>query len=116
MAEVAWRYATAADVRSFYGESVKPTLRAVALLVDGAPAAIVGLASEGPYQKLFSDERPEFEPHRRSMAVLRAIKRVQDWIRACPQVVFSESQNRPLLERLGFQQIEEGIFVWPTCS
>jgi hypothetical protein len=112
MAEVRWRAATAADVRAFYGAPVAPTLRAVTVLVDGEPAAMIGIAAEGPYQKLFSDERPEFEPHRRRMAVLRALKRVQDWIRNCPQIVFSESPNRCLLERLGFRQIEEGIFIW----
>jgi hypothetical protein len=116
MADVAWRYATSADIRTFYGEPVGPTMRAVVLLVDGEPSAIIGLAAEGPYQKLFSDERPEFEPHRKRMAVLRAIKRVESWVKSSHQIVFSESTNRTLLERLGFEQIEEGIFVCPTCS
>jgi hypothetical protein len=113
MADVTWRDASAEDIRRFYGKSVGPTLRAVALVVDGTPAALIGLAAEGPYQKVFSEERPEFAPHRKSMAVLRAIKRVQEWVRTSPQMVFSESGNRQLLERMGFLQIEEGIFVWP---
>jgi len=115
MAEVAWRHATAADIREFYGQSVGPTMRAVTLLLDGVPSAIIGLAAEGPYQKLFSDERPEFAPHRRRMAVLRAIKHVQRWVRESPQYVFSESENHALLERMGFQQIEKDVFVWPNC-
>jgi hypothetical protein len=114
MAEVAWRDAKAADVSAFFGKPAATTMRAVVLLLNGEPAALIGIASEGPYQKLFSDEKPEFEPHRRCMAVLRAIKRVQAWVKASPQIVFSESTNRPLLERVGFQQIDEGIFVWPT--
>jgi hypothetical protein len=91
-------------------------MRAVVLLLDGEPAGIVGIAAEGPYQKLFSDVRPDMEPHLRRMAMMRALKRVQDWVRASPQQVFSESTNRALLERLGFEQIEEGIFIWPTCN
>lgn len=114
MADVAWRPATAADIRAFYGQPVAQTLRAVVITVDGEPAGLIGLAADGPDQKFFSEEKPVLEQHRGSMAVLRALKHVMGWVARCPQLVVAYSKNRCLLVRLGFTHVEGDVFVWHT--
>lgn len=91
------------------------------LTLDGNPAAIVGLANEGSYWKLFSEYKPEFKRYLQSMATLRAIKKVILMIGDCRLPVVAVTQpNEPdsprLLERLGFvfhNESEEGsVYEW----
>lgn len=115
------RPATAADVDRYYGARPRQTVKAMILTLDGNPAAIVGLANEGSYWKLFSEYKPEFKRYLQSMATLRAIKKVILMIGDCRLPVVAVTQpNEPdsprLLERLGFvfhNESEEGsVYEW----
>jgi hypothetical protein len=106
-ARVASRLATAADVAAFYGRPCALTMRAIVLLLGDRPVGLVGLAREADCQKLFSDTAPELEPHLRSMTVLRAIKRVMEWVHASALPVLAMSDNDRLMRRLGFECIDE---------
>lgn len=102
-----YRFATAADLDAYYGERPAQTVRAVILALDDEPAAVVGLANEGGYYKLFSEYKPQFKPYLRSMTTLRAIKAVMRMIKqARLPVVAVEQPNEPdsprLLARMGF--------------
>lgn len=109
------RFATAADVEAYYGEQPDQTLRAMVIEKDGAPLAIAGLALEGDRFQAFSEFKPEMEPYLKSMTVLRFVKRVQAMIQAAPLPVVAFSKGDPaLLERLGFQKIREGAYLWPN--
>jgi hypothetical protein len=112
--DLSYRPATAADVRAFYGGSVAQTMRALVITLGGEPVGIVGLAHEGPYLKFFSEEKPELASHRRRVAVLRALQEVMRWVRDARQLVLSLSNNADLMRRLGFERIEDDVYVWPT--
>lgn len=105
---VAYRPATASDVDLYYGSRPSQTLKAIVMTLDGEPAAIVGLANEGGYLKLFSEYKPEFRPYMRSIATLRAIKAVMRMVENSKLAVVAVTQpNEPdsprLLQRLGFE-------------
>jgi hypothetical protein len=109
------RFATAADVQAYYGDMPDQTMRAMVIEKDGAPVVIAGIALEGDRFQAFSEFKPEFEPQLKSMTTLRFVKRVQAMIAAAPLPVVAFSKGDPaLLERLGFQKIREGAYLWPN--
>jgi hypothetical protein len=109
---LASRLATAADIEAFYGHPWPTTLRAVVLVLEEKPVAVIGLSREGAAQKLFSDTKPEIEPYlaAKSMTVLRALKRVMGWVEASRLPVLAVADNPPLLERLGFERLEGDLY------
>ena len=115
MDDVRWRFATPADIPRFFPDALPFTVKAVVVEVGREPAAMIGLAADGAGgQCFFSEELPLIEPHRRRVAVIRALQRVMGWVRTSPVPVYSVSDNQPLMERLGFTQREQGLFIWPT--
>jgi len=112
MADVRWRYATAADIPPFFGGPIPFTVRAAVVEVDGAHAALIGLVSDGlGAQCFFSEEMPAFEPHRGKIPTMRALQRVMRWARESTVPVYSVSNNHSLLKRLGFEQLDQDLFV-----
>jgi hypothetical protein len=69
-----YRYATADDFRRFYGTPQRMTTRAVAILLNDKPVGIIGLAYGIDCATLYSDSKPEIEPHMKRFEVLRARK------------------------------------------
>lgn len=109
------RFATAADIDGFYGERPAPTMRAIAILMDDAPVAIIGLAQHRDRYQAFSEYKPALEPHLRSMAVLRAIKAAQSMIASAVMPVVAFCKDKPdLIERLGFIKVRNGAYLWPN--
>lgn len=109
---ISWRYATQADVLAYYGELPDQTIRAIIVLLDDVPSGIVGLDLRTDRAIAFSEQKPELEPHMKSMTVLRAIKRAQRMFRESPvPVIVVNTSNPPLLERLGFTEIEPGVHL-----
>lgn len=96
----------------FFGEPIAPTFRAVVVEIDGDPLALIGLADDKGMRYFFSEERPGMEAHRKRMATLRAIKRVMEWVEESTVPVLSVSDNEELMGRLGFKQLEPGIYKW----
>ena len=110
------RPATAADIRSFYGDDWPTTMRAMVVLMDGKLAGIAGIVREGPGYKLFSDSIPELEPHLRSMTVLRAVKKVLEFTESSRLPVAAVSDNPDLLERIGFKHFGGDEYLWDPYS
>jgi hypothetical protein len=111
---ISFRHATAADIDRYYGERPQQTLKALTILLDDEPVAIIGLALEGDRFQAFSEFKPELEPHLKTMPVLRAIKTAQKMIAAAPLPVVAISKGDPtLLKRLGFHEVREGVYLWP---
>ncbi len=107
---IEYRFATAADIDSYYGERPEVTVRAIAVLLDGKPVGMLGLELRGNLAVAFSEFLPELEPHLKSITVGRAIKAAQALFRACPvPVIVANTSNPPLLERLGFSEIAPGV-------
>lgn len=109
---ISWRYATAADIDRFYEGRPRETMRAVAIILDDEPVGIIGLAKEPDRDRLFSEYKPELEPHIRRIAVLRAIKAVMAWVEASKIPVYAISEGTGILERLGFKQVSGEIYTW----
>lgn len=114
---IAYRFATAEDIASFYEGRAHPTLRAVIVTLDGAPSAIVGLAREGLHAKFFSEYKPEFAPHLKAMSTLRAIKLAMSFVADSRLEVFAvaddeEPDSHRVLTRLGFVHEEEDLYRW----
>jgi len=112
---VGWRWASAEDVREFFGAIPGETLRATVITLDGRVAGIIGIARAYAFTRLFSEYKPELEPYLGTVAVWRAVKAIMRVIESQPQSVYSFSQHEEgsrILERLGFEQVSEGVFVW----
>lgn len=97
------------------------TVKAQVIRLDGAAAAVVGLSYNGHQVVLFSDYKPSFKPYIKSMAVLRAIKKVHAMMKASRAPIYAvadegEMQSPDLLARLGFEYIGESsegdVYQW----
>lgn len=111
---ITWSFASAADVDALYRSRPGETLRAVVIRVDGHPAGIIGLAKEPDRDRLFSEYTEKLEPHLKSMAILRALKTVMAWVQASRVPVYAIAENPALLERLGFEKVNDEVFTWPS--
>ena len=115
---VSWRYATAADIDRYYGDQPPPqTLRAVVLTLNDTPAAVIGVARQDQCSQLFSEYKPEFRPHLKSMSTLRALKRVMQIVKESKLPVYAlaeeqEPDSARILARLGFVPENENVFRW----
>lgn len=117
MAEIGFRYATAADIERYYPEPIYPTMRAVALTLDGEPAAIIGLARWATFAQFFSEYREEYRAHLKSMTTLRALKLAMRMVEETPLPVYAAAEeNEPdsgrVLTRLGFVPVSENVYQW----
>jgi hypothetical protein len=112
---ITWSYASAAEVDAYYGERPAQTMRAIVIRLDDKPAGIIGVAFEGDRMRAFSEYCPELEPHLKSMPVLRAIKASQRMFAQSAKPVIAVREGcSGVLERLGFVQIDEELFIWPS--
>lgn len=100
------RFATAADVRAFYG-AVPFTMRAVAVLVDGVCLGLITLLHYRGKSWMCADHKPDIEPHLKSFAILRATKLAMSMVQG---PVYALADNKPLLERLGFVPHDGDIY------
>jgi hypothetical protein len=111
---VTYRFATESDLRRFYGELPRPTTRAVVVLLNGEPSGIIGLARDAGCEKLFSEYKPEMDPHLRRFEVLRAIKLAMTLVESSKCDVYAvREEGTDILLRLGFEHVEGDIYKWP---
>lgn len=109
---ISYRFATAADIDAYYGERPEQTIRAIVVLLDDVPMGVVGLELQRDRAVAFSEYKPEFEPHLKSIVVARAIKAAQKLFRASRvPVIVQNTSNPELLERLGFVEIAPGVHL-----
>lgn len=89
------------------------TTRAVAILLNDEPVGIIGLAYGIDCATLYSDAKPELEPHLRRFEVLRAIKLAMKLVESCGREVYAKRQEgTDIVERLGFEQLEGEVYRW----
>jgi hypothetical protein len=113
--DLTYRFATESDLRQFYGELPRQTVRAVVILLDNEPAGIIGLARESGCEKLFSEYKPEMQPHLRRFEVLRAIKLAMTLVESAKCDVYAvRDEGTDILLRLGFEHVEDDIYKWPS--
>lgn len=105
-----YRVGTHADVCEWFGKLPRETLRAVVILLDGRLAGIIGLGRAAAWTELFSDHKPELAPHLSSVAVWRAVKLAMRFVNECRAPVFSVSSDARLMARLGFHEVNPGIW------
>lgn len=108
--------ATQELLRDFYGKSHARTARALVVLEDTKPIAVVGVAIEDSCNVVFSDVIPEVRAHIRDYrrGVVQCARRVMRLARrglpiyatADPEV---EGSGR-LLTHMGFEQIKGDIY------
>ena len=110
---ITYQYANASDIDAYYGERPRPTMRAIAIHLDGAPAAIIGMYFAGDRLMAFSEFKPELELHLKSMAILRAIKAAQRMFEQAKRPVYAVGEGcTGILERIGFKHIDDGVYLW----
>ena len=109
---ITYRPASAKDVEKYYGAPAIVTMKAMVVCVDDEPQAIVGLSRWQDHARYFSEYKPEFEPHMKTMPVLRAIKKSMEWVKQSPMLVLAIADNPPLLDRLGFTHLHEDVYIW----
>ena len=118
VAQISWRYATAADVREFYGSPPAVTMKALVGLVDGVPGGIIGIAREEWTARFFADFTYELEPYLNTIVIMRGIKRAMAFVRDYPTAVYavgSTERGCRALERLGFVATEqENGYIWQS--
>jgi hypothetical protein len=112
------RPATAEDIDRYYGSRPRQTLRALVVLMDDDVKGVVGIARHADHARFFSEFREELRPHLRTLPVMRAIKRVQQFVAASVLPVYaiaeeSEKDSARILTRLGFVHHSENIYQWP---
>lgn len=81
------------------------------------PIIVIGLANRRDCAAFFSDYKPEAHEFRHSMTVLRAIKQAMKMVKESKRKVYSVRQEgTDLLDRLGFLQIADDLYRWPTSE
>lgn len=89
------------------------TSRAVVVLLDDVPVAMIGLAYGLDCATMFSDMKTELEPHIRRFPVLRAIKMAMSLADSCGRDVYAVRQEGTnILPRLGFEHYDGDIYKW----
>ena len=92
-------------------------MRAVVILLDEEPVAVIGLAEGIDCRTLFADSKPELDPYIKSMTVLRAIKLAMQLVKQSKKTVLA--MRRPgtdMLIRLGFEHVRDDIYRWPGVT
>lgn len=117
MAELGYRYATAADIERYYQEKLYPTMRAVVMTIDGEPSAVIGLARWAGFAQFFSEYRESYRQHLKSMTTLRALKLAMSMVEETPLPVYAaaeedEPDSVRVLTRLGFVPVTENVYQW----
>lgn len=89
------------------------TSRAVVVLLDDEPVAMIGLAYGQDCATMFSNMKPQLEPYKRRMPVLRAIKMAMRLAATCGRDVYAVRQEgTDILPRLGFEHFDGDIYKW----
>ncbi|HBV7338346.1 TPA: hypothetical protein MD501_000746 [Klebsiella variicola] len=115
------RAASSTDVREWFGQ-VPGTMKAVLLLVDGAPVAIGGMMRKNGFSVAFMDMKPE--AHAVPLSVWKgSVRAMRDIICKSRMPVYAKVSDvletaPAFLERLGFVPIEgnEKVMVWQIRS
>lgn len=110
---ISWRYASADDLRRYYGEQQVPTVRAVVVCIDEDPRCVIGVAIGRGMALAFSEFKEDFRPHLRSITTLRALMAVKRMYAEVGMPLFAmrETEN-DLLARLGFEQYQNEVWKW----
>lgn len=89
------------------------TTRAVVILLDDEPVGVIGVAMGIDCATLYSDAKPELEPHVKRFEVLRAIQLAMTLVKRCGRDVYAIRQDgTDILPRLGFRHLEGDVYVW----
>lgn len=108
------RFATAADLETFYGHTWPQTIRAMVATLDGKPVAVVGLVRNDGVNALFSDTAPEAEPFLKSIKIMRMVKKVMKFVESSRLPVVALADNPTFVERLGFTQVDGELYRWES--
>jgi hypothetical protein len=112
--DLTYRFATESDLRQYYGDLPRPTVRVVVVLLNGEPAGVIGLARDVGCERLFSEYKPEMQRHLRRFEVLRAIKLAMSLVESSKCDVYAvREEGTDILLRLGFEHVEDDIYKWP---
>ncbi len=112
--DLSYRYATADDLKRFYGHPPEQTLQAVVILLGDDPVAVIGLAYGKDCATMFSDTKPQILPFIKKMTVLRAIKFAMNLADACGRDVYAiRKEGTDILPRIGFQHFDGDTYKWP---
>lgn len=104
------RPASRADVLAFYGYLPSETLKLMAIVLGDEVVGVIGLARTLHSTRLFSEHKPELVPYLSRVTVWRAVKAVLRWVDECACVVYVVSDDRKMMERLGFREVTQGLW------
>jgi len=107
--------ATPEDVKAYFGESIRETIKAVSLWLDDELMGIAGFVRYNGHMKAFSDVKEEFVPYLRKFVVLRKIIEMKKYCEKQMIPVYGVSGDTygpGLLENMGFVEIQENVYRW----
>jgi len=113
--QVTWRYVSRGDIAEFYGDTLRETVRSVALTLDGNVEGIIGIARTKNGHMFFSDYTDDMANNIRRFAVYRAIKVVMAWVEDSPAPVGAvaiHDEGHRLLKKLGFTRLFGDQYLW----
>jgi hypothetical protein len=117
------RWATQADVETYYGHLPRETIQAYVALLDGQPVGLIGIARNKTHARCFSEFKPELRRHLRCVTILRVIKKAMALVRESRVPVIAISQvdeptSARILQRLGFRYLKASpigdVYKWHT--
>lgn len=78
---------------------------------------VLGLANRCDHATLFADFNLEGYEMRHSITVVRAIMQIMKMVKESKRQVYSVRQEgTDLLVRLGFEQVADDLYRWPTSE
>jgi hypothetical protein len=111
--DLTYRFASAADLVQFYGWHPRATVKAVVILLDDEPVAVIGLELSKEGAKFFSDYSDRLKPHMKRIPVMRALKLAMTLVESCSRPVYAiDSGESDILVKLGFEHVQDEVYQW----
>jgi hypothetical protein len=114
---ISTRRANAQDIRDYYGDAPRETIRAYVADINGSIVGIVGIFRSKDSGIFFSEFKPELQPYLKSITIMRTIKKALSLCDEYRGPVFALADNAEscrLMNRLGFTHLHGAWYGWLT--
>ena len=107
---VTYRISTVDDIENFTGKKPESSMRSISFFLDGELSGIGGYKIENGNFVVFSDIKENVIVSKQT--IWRCAKIVMDMIEEKGLPMYALSHNKKFVEKLGFKQFKDEVFVW----